>query len=89
MLVFATQITAVVLRGIFSCELRLRNLGAVAAVIIPIFTVVKPQQTTDRKGGLLNASVSFGGCSCPVVCFWRCKILPLIPGGEFVLLEWV
>lgn len=51
MLVFATQITAVVLRGIFSCELRLRNLGAVAAVIIPIFTVVlnpsRPQ--TERE----------------------------------------
>lgn len=45
MLVFATQITPVVLRVMFSCELSLRNL---AAVIIPILPCcVKTQQTTD------------------------------------------
>lgn len=87
MLVFATQITPVVLRVMFLCELSLRNLAAVAAVIIPIFTaVLKPRRPqTERE----VCSVSFGGSRCPLVCFWRGKILPLITGGEFVLLEWM
>lgn len=58
-----------------------------AAVIIPIFTAVLKPRRPQTEWEV--CSVSFGGSGCPLVCFWRCRILPLITGGEFVLLEWV
>lgn len=50
MFVFAAQIMPVVLRVMFSCELSLRNLAAVAAVIIPIFTAMfKPSRPQTKR----------------------------------------
>lgn len=66
----------------------LKNLGNVALKACYHHTNlhyhVEIHKTADVGEGLLNASVSFGGSSCPLVCFRTCKILPSIMGDKFM-----
>ena len=69
-------------------KLALKNLGNVALKACYHHTnlryYVEIHKTADLKESLLNASVSFGGSSCPLVCFRMCKILPSITGDKFM-----
>lgn len=78
MLVFATQITAVVLKGIFSCELSLRNLGAVAAAIIPIFTaVLNPSRPQAEREVCSMPQCPLRDAVAPLFAFGGARSFPL------------